>query len=110
MTGEPVKRLRAPTTEDRYGGAVPDWDNATEKVLTGFAVAPRHEAEEHDNGRQGVIVGYTLYGPAGTDILPTDRLVIRGDTHEVDGEIGVWTSPWTNVTAGVEIHAGRVDG
>lgn len=107
---ESVTRLRAPTTTDRYGGTIRDWDNAVEKALDGWSVAPRHEAEDHDNGRQGVLVGYTLYGPAGTDVLPSDRLVIRGATHEVDGETGVWTSPWTNVTAGVEIHAKRVDG
>lgn len=110
MTGETVTRLRAPLVEDRYGSEVRDWDNATESAVTGCIVAPRHEGEDHEDGRQGVIVGFTVYAPAGADILATDRLTIRGDDHEVDGEPGAWVNPWTEITEGIEIHAGRVDG
>lgn len=107
---ESVTRVRAPLTEDRYGAQIRDWDNAAELSIDVYAVAPRDHEEEHSNGRAAVLVGFTVYAPAGTDILTTDRLIIRGGLHEVDGEPGVWMNPWSGVTEGIEIRAERVDG
>lgn len=107
---ETVTRLRAPTTTDRYNNAEPDWDNAAELDIDGCAVAPRDAEEDGSGGRQAVIHGYNVYAPAGTVVLPTDRLRVRGDDHEVHGEPGVWTDPWTDITQGVEIRTRRVTG
>jgi hypothetical protein len=107
---EIVTRVRPGTTTDRYGADVADWTDPDELDIGGCAVAPRHSGEDTTDGRQGVIIGYTVYAPAGADVLPTDRLVIRGDTHDIDGLPGVWTSPFTATTEGVEIAAKRVDG
>lgn len=110
MTGETITRLRGTATEDRYGDEVFDWSDPAELDIDGCAIAPRESAEDGADGRQAVIVGLTIYAPAGADVLPSDRLRVRGDDHEVDGEPGVWTNPWTGVTAGVEIRTRRVDG
>lgn len=110
MTGETITRLRAPLVDDRYGGQTPDWDAATSTTIPGCVVAPGQAGEAHGDGRQGVIVGFTIYAPAGSDILPSDRLTIRGHDHEVDGEPGEWVNPWTQVTEGIEVRARRVDG
>ena len=110
MTGETITRLRAPVVEDRYGAESRDWEAATSTDIDECVVAPRPQGEAHDDGRQGVIVGYTIYAPAGTDIVPSDRLTIRGNPHEVDGQPSAWVNPWTQVTEGVEIQARRVDG
>jgi hypothetical protein len=107
---ESVTRLRAGTTTDRYGGTVADWSDPDALVITGCAVAPRDAEEDRTNGRQAVIIGFNIYTPAGADVLPTDRLIVRGEECEVDGDPGVWTSPYTDVTEGVEIRTRRVEG
>lgn len=107
---ESITRLRAGTTTNRVGATVPDWSDPAELVITGCAVAPRDAEEDHGGGRQAVIIGFNIYAPAGTVVEPTDRLVVRGDTHEVDGEPGSWVNPWTDVEEGVEIRTRRVEG
>lgn len=107
---ETVTRLRATTTADRYNNAQADWTAPAELAITGCAVAPRDQQEDHDEGRQAVIDGFTVYAPSGTEILPSDRLRIRGDDHEVIGEPGVWVNAWSDVEEGVEIRTQRVAG
>lgn len=110
MIGETVTRLRASTTEDRYGSQVLDWTDPAELDIDGCAVAPLEADEDHGEGRQAVIRGFNVYAPAGADVLPIDRLRIRGDDHEVIGEPGVWVNPFTGATPGVEIRTRRVTG
>lgn len=107
---ESVTRVRPGTTTDRYGATVDDWTDTSNLAITGCAVAPRDAEEDRGNGRQAVIIGFNVYAPAGADVLPTDRLIVRGDTYSVDGEPGVWTNPFTDITEGVEIRTRRVEG
>lgn len=107
---ETVTRLRAGTTTNRVGASVDDWSDPAELAIDGCAVAPRDAEEDNPGGRQQVIAGFNIYAPAGTSVLPTDRLRVRGEVHEVHGEPGVWTNPWTDVTEGVEIRTRRVTG
>lgn len=111
MTGERVIRVRPRrTTTDRYGATVADWSTTTRASLTGCSLSPRGESEDTTGGRQGVIVGYTLYAPAGADIRPTDRIEARGETFEIDGEPGDWRSPYSRRVVGVELALRRVEG
>lgn len=107
---ETVTRLRATSATNRYNDAEPDWDTPAELDIDGCAVAPRDAEEDHEGGREAVIVGYTVYAPAGTSVLPSDRLRVRGEDQEVIGEPGQWISPWGDVEEGVEILTRRVDG
>lgn len=112
MTGETIVRLRAPVLEerDRYGGAVRDWDNAVRVEIDGCAVSPRFTPEDTANGRQGVIIGLTIYAPPAADVVPTDRIVVRGDTYDIDGQPGDWTNPYDGRSRGVEFALKRVEG
>lgn len=107
---ETVTRLRATTATNRYNDAEADWDDPAELDIDDCAVAPRDAEEDRANGRQAVIHGFNVYAPAGTEVLPSDRLRIRGDDHEVDGEPGVWVNPWSSVEEGVEIRTRLVTG
>jgi len=109
VTGEPVVRLRGGTTEDRYGNQAADWGTPDRLTITGCSLAPRLQAENLE-GRQGVVIGWTLYAPPDADIQPTDRIEARGKTLEVDGEPGVWTSPYTGREAGIELSLKTVEG
>lgn len=101
-----VVRVRGATT-DRYG----DPSGSDVRVaLTGCAVAPRSSSDIEGQGRQGVIVGVTLYAPHGTDLRHTDKVEIDGDLYVADGEPGSWKSPLSSWEAGVEIALKRAAG
>lgn len=109
MTGETVTILRPGTpTTDRYGNPVAGADVRID--VEGCAVAPRQAGDATEQGRQGVIVGMTVYFPSGTDVRATDRLEVRGETHVVEGDPGRWVSPFTSVERGVEVATRRVEG
>jgi hypothetical protein len=109
VIGETITRLRATLEDDRYGGQDKNWTDPAESTIRGCAIAPRLEGEE-GTGREGVVIGWTVYAPADADILPTDRLRIRSVDHEVDGQPGEWWSPFTGSPKGLEIRTRRVDG
>lgn len=108
--GETVTRLRAPLVTDRYGSQVRDWANATRTDIPGGGLAPRPAGEEDGQGREGVIIGWTWFAPAGTDILATDRVEVRGEVHQVDGEPADWRSPFTGWHPGIAVNLRRVEG
>lgn len=101
-----VVRIRGAGVDD-YG----DPTGADVRVtLTGCGVAPRTSEDIDDRGRQGVIVGLTLYAPYGTDLLHTDRVEVDGVVYEADGDLGSWKSPLTSWEAGIEIALRRAAG
>jgi hypothetical protein len=86
---ETVTILRAgASTEDRYGNSTPGADVRTD--VPGCLVAPRLQGDATEGGRQGVIIGATIYLPTGTDIQSSDRLEVRGVEHVIEGEPGLW--------------------
>lgn len=109
MRGETVTVRRPGSMTDSYNNALPDWQNTTDHDEPGCAVSPSSSSEENA-GRAAVIVGLALHAPAGADILSTDRVVVRGDTYEVDGEVGDWRSPFSGVAKGIEVALKRVSG
>ncbi len=78
--------------------------------VPGCAIAPRTSTEPSGRGRQGVIVGLTIYAPAGTDIRATDSIEIAEQTYTVDGEPGEWTNPFNGATPGLEVAVTRAEG
>ncbi|MEU6990402.1 hypothetical protein ABZ953_07025 [Streptomyces sp. NPDC046465] len=81
-------------------------------------MTPRAEAPqvggEQQQARDTVIVGWTVYAPAGHARMPlrtTDGVLIRGDRCEVTGEPGDWgRSPFTGTRGVVQFAADRVTG
>lgn len=107
MIGETVTILHVdPAGYDEYGD--PNTSTQTETTVDGCAVAPRFSdvagfIETDQRGRAGVVIGYTVYAPPGTVVKRTDRMRVRGVEYDVDGEPGVWISPFEGVEKGVEI-------
>lgn len=106
--GETVAVLRAPLTDAPYGNQQRDWGSASRADSPGWGFAPRASDEAAPSDVPAVIVGLTGYGPPGVDVLPTDRLEVRGDVYEVVGEVGEWRSPFTGWEPGVEVALRRV--
>lgn len=104
MITETVTRLRA--TADQFG----DLATATETSLRGVVIAPGSSTEV-TGGQDTVTTAATLYAPAGTDLVPTDRVRrADGTVWQVDGQPRVWRSPFTGWQPGVEAPLRRVTG
>src|SRR5690606_14556921 len=91
-------------------------DVAVETTYHGVAVAPRvggpgtSSSEIDDRGRQGIVEGFTLYGPIDMDVTYTDRVRWRGVLFDVVGEPGPWRNPMSGRPAGVEAAIRRSQG
>lgn len=88
---EPVTILRpgAATGEfDTQGNPIIGPD--VEVVSTGWRVAPRSSDESALPAGQSVVTGLTLYNLAQVDVLSSDRMVARGETWAVDGDVARW--------------------
>jgi hypothetical protein len=107
--GQTVTILRESSSGvDAYGDPVTSITTRVE--VTGCAVAPRMSTEPTERGRQGVIVGLSLYAPTGTDVRYTDRVEIDGAVYLVDGIPAEWVSPFTGWAPGLEVALRRAEG
>jgi hypothetical protein len=115
--GETVTLLRATSSGERDALGVVIPGLPMEIPLEHCVVAPRMERAVLSAGgadqqaRDTTILGWTVYAPPGSDVLTTDRVVIRGVTCEITGEAGDFgTSPWTDTRGPVQFAARRVMG
>ncbi|MET7867981.1 hypothetical protein [Micromonospora taraxaci] len=108
--GETVAVLRAGLVDDGYGNQVRDWENATPTPYAGCAVAQNGRDESLTGDRNAVASDLVVFMPFGADVVATDRLEIRGRSHEVVGEPFAWTSPFSGTAFGVAVYCNRVEG
>lgn len=108
MIGETVIRKRSTGGGvDDYGDPIPG--TTTEVPIHGCLVSPRESSELTSNGRAGVIIGLTVYAPPSADVVSTDQVIVRGTTYNVEGEPGLWASPFTG-PRGLQFALERVEG
>ena len=107
---ETITRLRAPYKADRFGNptSVRDWTAATSLDIPGCSVQPVAGTEVFDD-RDARVQRWIVYAPVGTDLMSTDRIIHKGVTYEVDGDIRVWTGA-TGTLDNVQAILERVDG
>lgn len=113
--GETVVRLRRGVSPGKDPRGQPIPGPLTETPVAGCVVAPRAETPQvggdQQQARDTVIVGYTVYAPAGGDWRTTDRVRIRGELCEITGWPGDWgRSPFTGLAGPVQFAADRVTG
>lgn len=102
---------RAGTVEDPFSGEqITDWSNPTTWSVDDCIVEPRTTSEPLEGGRTPVITGYILHMPHGTDIHYDDRVILLGQSWDVDGMPFEWENPFTGWKAGVEVRLKKVDG
>jgi len=93
---------------DQYGDPVSGTTTSTN--ITGCAVAPRYSSEPVERGRNGVIVGLSVYAPAGSDIVYTDTITVDSVDYRIEGQPASWTNPFTGWAPGVEVALVRSAG
>ncbi|MYY79788.1 hypothetical protein GT044_00590 [Streptomyces sp. SID335] len=113
--GETVVRLRRGPSPGRDPRGQPIPGPLVETPVTGCVVAPRQSTPQvggdEQQARDTVIVGFTVYAPAGSDWRTTDQVRIRGELCEITGEPGDWgRNPFTGTRGPVQFAADRVTG
>ena len=108
--GETIQVLSASTTTDRYSNTVENWATPSEVEVDGVGVEPRPSSEDHRDARNAVTSGFTLYVPAGTAVTAKNRIRVRGDVYEVDGEPAEWRNPFTGWQPGLVVQTKRMEG
>lgn len=110
LPGETVTVQRGTqTSTGRRNDTTTDWSTPAEHDIADCLIAPGSSLENHD-GRDGVTADIAVYAPAGADVLSTDRLIVRGEPYDVEGEPAVWSSPGHYEVDGVVIAANRSEG
>jgi hypothetical protein len=108
--GVMVTIVRAvPGGTDPYGDPIP---GTTERIdIPRCGLAPRMSMESSARGRQGVIVGQTVYLPEGSPaVLYIDQLEVAGVLYDIEGDPGLWVSPFTGWAPGIEVAVKRAVG
>lgn len=98
----------SPGGTDAYGDPIA----STETTHTiDAAIAPRTSDDVDGLGRNGVVVGLELFcTDPNADLLRTDLVEYRGERWEIDGEIGVWESPFGAMADGLSCALKRGEG
>ena len=106
-----VARIRrSPGGRDAYGDPATSTDDRL--VLDGAFVAPRTSDAVDSPGRDGVVVGLTLFAPLDADVVRSDLFEVDGDEElwRVVGEIARWEQPQTGWRAGLTAALERAAG
>lgn len=104
-----VSRIRsgAPTGEyDDQGNPVVG--AAVTEPVEIVAFAPQVSEETAEAFGTQVLDAGTVYADRDTDIRPSDLLVVRGNTWQVEGNPRDWLSPYPLARDGLEILVRRV--
>ncbi len=112
-----VTRIR-PTGRDRYGDPV---DGEPDELdLPGAFTAPRTSSDSSERGRNGAVIGLALFAPPGSEadrlirsegaLVRTDLVRAGGEVYEIEGDVGIWASPFGAAADGVEVALRRGEG
>lgn len=104
-----VVRIRPPG-RDEYGDLVDDDDTYADLEIPEAFTAPRTSGDTDGPGRDGAVVGLTLYLPAWADVVRTDLIEVDGVRYRIDGDLADWTSPLTGWEPGLTADLARAEG
>lgn len=109
---ESVTVLRATKVTDPFSGEETheSWATPVTTEVDGCIVEPLQSTEPVEAGRAAVNIGYKVHMPYGTDVTERDRVVLYGDTYNVDGRPFAWKNPFTGREAMVEVQLTTVVG
>lgn len=102
------------TVTSRTAASTDDYGNATyttsTRTIEDVPVAPRTSGDVTENGRDGQVIGLTIYPPADCGIVADDEIGVRGGTYRIVGDPALWSSPWSGWDPGLAIDLERVAG
>lgn len=114
--GEDVQVVRARPVEDPYSGEIEgeDWGNPIVIPYSSCGVEARSTGDEKeptdDVLRAPVIIGLRVFGPPDMDVTARDRVLVRGEIWQVDGDPEFPVNPFTGWRPGCTVNLKRVEG
>lgn len=110
--GETVTRQRAASVTDPYSGEATDldWSLMTSLPIDGWGIDDSASSEPTQDARNAVVTDFVLYRSEPADVLPGDRVVVRGFVCNVVGRPAKWRNPMTGWDAGFVVRANIVEG
>lgn len=97
---EPADRIaRVTGATDAHGNPVVSYADPV-PIPGGVSFDPGSSSEPRMSGHDRVTVEPTIYGTFDMDVLPGDRVAVRGTVFEVVGEVRRWRSPYSGRTPG----------
>lgn len=107
-TGETITITRRTVAgEDSYGNAT---YTTTATTVDDVPVAPRTSGDVTENGRDGQVIGLTIYPSSDVDIQADDVIGVRGGTYRIVGDPADWRSPWSGWDPGYAVDLERAEG
>lgn len=105
--GETVTRQRGVAVTDPYSGQATslDWTTPLTLDIDGCGVADGGSLEPVQDARNSVDSDFDVVMPTGSDVLATDRLVVRGLVCEIAGRPFDWTNPFSGWQPGMVVKA-----
>lgn len=108
--GEEVIRLRASSIVDEYHNTVEDWASPVQLFIEDAGVALAGTFDIGATDRQPTEADFDIMIAAGTDVLATDRLVVRGEECDIVGRPFDWRNPFTGWAPGMVVRASVREG
>lgn len=93
---------------DGHGNAVDAW--AAPVPVGIYAFNPGVPADLTTPGHDRDVSEPSLYVPSGVIMAPRDRVVVRGEPYEVDGDTQVFRNPFGSCMDGNKINLRKVAG
>ena len=93
-----VTVLRAPLIS-KNGMEARDWENAIRITIKNVQVTAQATSREFGDRVTQVTDRRTLRAKYDADIVPGDRIIWKGDTYEIDGEVFATVSPTGRVSS-----------
>lgn len=101
-----VIKRRSGASTDEYGNKVSSTTLITVRdCMIGFG----NSDEPVQTGADPIVTGLTIYMPNGTQVLPTDRFIIRNTEFVKDGDPQEWNPPF-DFQVGVVVKVRKVNG
>lgn len=93
-----VTVLRAPIIS-KNGMETRDWENADKRIISNVQVTAQATSREFGDRVTQVTDRRTLRAKYDADIEPGDRVIWKGDTYEIDGDVFATVSPTGRVSS-----------
>lgn len=77
---------------DPRNNKIADWDDLESSTTVDRCSVQPGPTEENLDRRDGVLIQWTAYLPAGTDVEATDRVRYQGVPYSIDGEPARWVT------------------
>lgn len=108
--GEPITRVRREVSgTDAHGN--PSYADVEATIEGGWLAPEKDSREPRESGRDAVVTSPALFFPgARPDLRADDKVIVRGEKYEVEGDPSDWRDPFGSDLGGLVVTLRRAEG